>query len=399
MQLPLHGDLPAPRGEPEFTSVFVDEHDRLDRPLALRHGREKRAVERTQLVVLEAGLLGFPQEALAVLQEAHERAVLLPGVLPLGDDHARRARLRVRGEDIEHILAPRRARVEQFRSVGRPEDVVEVVLGVLRRARRLVEAVDLDGRLRLEVADEERRGRIRGTGLRVRLAPHARVRLGPAGENVEVLHLRLVEAVEREVLRVGAPPHRGGLVEFLAVHPRRLAVLDVVVAVGRQRDSVALARREIQVAAFAGRGPCAVRAFRGRELPSARGAPAAFAALRARRGRGRGRLAVRRRDCARREVERVPALLALDAADPQAVAFDIPVGAADVAALADATHRALHAAHEFGARDVLERRVGLGGRRSGDGRCKRSARSEESCDRGHPDSVAAHTRAWRAKRL
>ena len=130
MQLLLHGDLATPRGEPEFARIFIKQHDLLDGPWTIAHGRDERSIERTQLIVLVTGLLGLPQKALAVLEKAHAGRVVLPGVLLLGDDDAGCARGWIRGEDIEHILAARRARDQKFAAVRRPAHVVDVVLGL-----------------------------------------------------------------------------------------------------------------------------------------------------------------------------------------------------------------------------------------------------------------------------
>ena len=401
MQLLLHSDLAAPRGEPEFAGLFVDLEDLVDGPLALADRVDERAVDVAQLVVLVAGLLRLPDEALAVLEEVHARRVVLPGVLLLVDDDARLAGRGIRGEDIEHILAARRARDEEFAAIRRPAHVVEVVLGVGLGAGNLAERVDFDGLLGRDLVHHDVRGRVRCAGLGIRLAHDTRVDVGPAADEEEVLDLRLVEAIERDETRVGAPPHRGGLVEFLAVDPRSLAVLDVVGSVGGDGDAVAalLLRlgREKEIALLADRGPRAVGAVGAGELPAARGtaATAALAALRARGVEIRRRLAGRGRDRAALEVERLPAVLV----EPELARGDVPLGVADGAAVADPAHRALHAAHELVAGDLLHRRVVLPehGRlrcdeNSGKSRCKAGNAS-------HPRSVANQTRAWRANVL
>ena len=151
--------------------------------------------------MLEARFFGLPKEPRSIFEEAHIGAILLPRRLLLLDDHARLTRLRIGREHVQDILSPRRARIQQLAAIGRPSHVEEVVLGRMRqRARRFAQRVDLNGLTAFKVVDKQRSRWIWLPRFRISLTDDARTRFGPTAEDVEVLDLRFIEAIEREAL-------------------------------------------------------------------------------------------------------------------------------------------------------------------------------------------------------
>jgi len=120
---------------------------------------------------------------------------------------------------------------QELRSVGRPLRPVDVLPLV---ARAHIHRDALGGRRDLD--DLEPSVRVAVARLGVALDIGGGEELGEPTEHREGRHLRIVEAVIGEPLRVRAPPHAGGLVKLLAVDPARGAEAEPVASLGGHLD-------------------------------------------------------------------------------------------------------------------------------------------------------------------
>ena len=224
---------------------FVQGLDAGDFEVVVRERGQQFPAQVVQVVVPEPVALRFPDEAAAVGQVAHERAVLHPARGPrLVDDRAAGARRRIAGREIHDVLPPVRAIERQFLPVGRPADVVHVVAHGVVRERLAVADVEVRGLPAGQVVHVEIDHRIRHARLGIRFRVHRVVQRGLRHLQVVVGHLALVESVVRDLLSIGRPPERGALRQLFAVHPTGRAVLDPLggAAVGGHRHDVGAGR-------------------------------------------------------------------------------------------------------------------------------------------------------------
>src|SRR5262249_6383903 len=96
--------------------------------------------------------------------------------------------------------------------------------------------------------------------------------LGLIERQIEVRDVLFIETIERDLLAVRRPPHRGVLIQFLAVAPTGRAILDtrLVAALGGNRyfiRTVGLAQPKIAIAIK--RFPFAVGRSSGSKLATA----------------------------------------------------------------------------------------------------------------------------------
>jgi hypothetical protein len=195
------------------TSFFIDLHYPGARVLGhLRYGVEEPAVQMAQLVVTPAGLLGLPDEPLAVTEEHHHWRVGLPGLLLLPHDQSGATRFRVGRHYFEYILVTVCTVEQQFGTIRCPADIVDVLFRV---------AAHIDSRRgpTFQIVDEDSCYRVFLAGLRVLLGIESRVDLGVALCQKEHIAVALVDLVVGQFPAVRRPPHRRTLVELLAIHP------------------------------------------------------------------------------------------------------------------------------------------------------------------------------------
>src|SRR5262249_55636704 len=189
-----------------------------------------------------ARALGSPDEPFAILQEIHRRRVFGPARQPLlTNDAAAFSSLGVAGGELHDVLSAVGPVAEQFPSVRRPQDVIDVMADDGISERLSFAHINLSGFLSFQVVDEQIGDWIGRARFRIGLDVHSALELGLIELQEVIRYGTLVEAIESDLLAVRGPPDRGDLSQLFAVNPARCSILDsrLLIAVRRNGDLIA----------------------------------------------------------------------------------------------------------------------------------------------------------------
>ncbi len=236
----LAGEIDGPPG-------LVDALDAADGELGV--GQLLEELARGEVVEVDLAIaapLRGPQEARVVLEEDEVgRFVDVAGV-GVGQEETGLPGGRVGREELDLVLEPVQAVVGEFPAVVGPLAPIEVDVEVVAR----LQPDDLLGR---DVDDEQPDDGV----VRARHGIALELVAGHGGDIVDdgiLGHRELVELHEGDLLRIGRPPEGLILGQLLRVDPVRVAVAEVLGAVGRQGRLGPVHVLDVEVVA-AGEGP------------------------------------------------------------------------------------------------------------------------------------------------
>ena len=223
VQLHLHVVVAVASGVEDDACGFVDLQERSDLEAGVRgQRRDQLAAQIVKIEVAPAVPLRFPDEATAVFEKRHRRAVLDPSRRPfLADDRAGPPGLGIRRREFEDVLLSIGPVEEQLRPVRRPRDAIDVVADDVVVEGPAVSNVHFCAFLRRDVVHEQVDDGIRRARLRIRLDVVLALNLRLIDLEVVVGYLLFVEPVVGDPAAVGGPPHGRPLTELFTVDPAR----------------------------------------------------------------------------------------------------------------------------------------------------------------------------------